>query len=151
MEILYSFWFFRILYQSVIFLDDWGFWCKESALFASPSSWPWYWERNTHVFTGLEGAQHPYMKIHVFIYLLFMHLQHMEVPGLGSNGSCMPQPQWIRAESETYTASCGNTGSLTTEWGQGSNPHLHGHFVRFLTHWATMGTPLHLFKSFIEV
>ena len=27
------------------------------------------------------------------------------------------------------------------EWSQGSNLHPHGHCVRSLTHWATMGTP----------
>ena len=27
-----------------------------------------------------------------------------------------------------------------TEQGQGLNPHPHGHYVRFLTHWAIMGT-----------
>ena len=30
---------------------------------------------------------------------------------------------------------------LPTEQGQGSNLHPHRHYVGFLTHWATMGTP----------
>ena len=29
-----------------------------------------------------------------------------------------------------------------TERGQRLNPHPHGHFIKFLTHWSTTGTPL---------
>ena len=31
-------------------------------------------------------------------------------------------------------------GKESTEQGQGSNPHPHGHYVCFLTHWTTSGT-----------
>ena len=60
--------------------------------------------------------------------------------------SCRPMPQQhqIRAEPVTYAAARGNTRSLT-QWDQGSNPHLHGWLVRFLTCWATMGTPVYVF------
>ena len=30
---------------------------------------------------------------------------------------------------------------LPTERDQGLNPHTHGHYVKFLTHWATTGNP----------
>ena len=33
-----------------------------------------------------------------------------------------------------------------TEGGQESNPHLHGHYVGFLTHWATLGALEKLFN-----
>ena len=49
---------------------------------------------------------------------------------------------WIGAASVTYPAACGNAGSLTQWVSQGLNPHPHGDRVRFLTHWAIMGTPL---------
>ena len=58
---------------------------------------------------------------YLFIYLFFLgpHLQHMEVPRLGSNWSCScqpaPQPQQhhIWAMFTTYTPAPGNTWSLT--------------------------------------
>ena len=33
----------------------------------------------------------------------------------------------LHLQSATYTAAHSNAGSLTIEWGQGSNPHPHGH------------------------
>ena len=74
-------------------------------------------------------------------------------PGQGSNQncSCRPTPQlqqqqhWMWAASVTYAIACSNARSLTTEWGQGSNLNPYGHYVGFLTHWATMGTPLGTF------
>ena len=68
-----------------------------------------------------------------FNFFLFLgpHLQHMEVPKPGSNGSysCwpMPQPQplQIQAMSETYTTAHGNNAGPLTEWGQGLNLHPH--------------------------
>ena len=59
---------------------------------------------------------------------LGQYLQHMEVPGLGFKlelqlpAYTMPQQLQIRAKSVTYTTAHGNTRSLTTEQGQGSNP-----------------------------
>ena len=49
---------------------------------------------------------------------------------------------WMWASSVTYNTACGNAGSLTN----GSNPHPHRHYVRFLTHWVTTGTPLCILK-----
>ena len=63
----------------------------------------------------------------------------MEVPGLG-----------VRAIAAGLYHSHGNTRSephvatpdpASPEWGQGSNPHPHGHYVEFLTCWATTATP----------
>ena len=51
-----------------------------------------------------------------------------------------PQQHRIQATSASYTAACGNAGSLI-HWGQRFNLHPHGYYVRFLTHWATTGTP----------
>ena len=58
------------------------------------------------------------------------------VPCLGNNN----------AESKLHlwpTPQLGATPDTSpTEQGQGSNLHPHGHYVGFLTHWATMQTPL---------
>ena len=53
-------------------------------------------------------------------------------PGLGLNQSC----NWSLYHSHS------NTGSLT-KGDQGSNPHPHGHSVRFLTYWAMTATPVY--------
>ena len=55
-------------------------------------------------------------------------ISEMEVPRLGvqSELHCQPQPQQIQAMSATYTTAHGNTGSLITEQGQGSNLQPHG-------------------------
>ena len=68
--------------------------------------------------------------------------------GQGSNRSCscrpapQPRPHQIRTISaaSAYAAACSNNRSLTSRvrpW----NSHSHRHHVRFLTRWATMGTP----------
>ena len=78
----------------------------------------------------------------LFFFSIWLHLQHM-----GSNWNC----SWGLRHSQ------GNTGlephlqptpqlvpmldPSSTEWGQGSNLYPHGHYIRFLTHWATMWTP----------
>ena len=68
-------------------------------------------------------------------------------PDWGSNWSCscrpMLQPQqcWIQVASEA------TKDTLPTERGQGSNLHPHWHHLRFLTGWATMGTPEFFEKS----
>ena len=72
---------------------------------------------------------------------------------------------WIRAVAAGLYHSHSNTGSklhlwpmlhlvatldtLTTKQGQGSNPRPHRLYIRFLTHWATMGTPYFIFSKFI--
>ena len=66
----------------------------------------------------------------------------------GSNPSyrCWPTPQpqkhQIRALSTTHTTAYGNAGPLTHWVSPGIKWHPHGHYVRFLTHWATKGTPI---------
>lgn len=64
-----------MLQQNIIYLDDWVFWCplKFCTSLASPSSRPWYSGSNMHVFTGLEGVQCHYIKIHSFIYAILAH------------------------------------------------------------------------------
>ena len=83
-----------------------------------------------------------------FFFFLWSHAWHMEIPGPGCQSEQqlrpMPQPwqHWIRAASATYATAWSNARSLT-HWGrQGLNPCPHRHCVGFLTHWATMGTPL---------
>lgn len=70
---------------------------------------------------------------------------------LNQRCKCWPTPQpkqqRIRTTSVNYTAACGNSRSLTTEQGLGSNPYPHGDYVGFLTLWATAGTPLSLFLA----
>ena len=44
------------------------------------------------------------------------------------------------------TRDCSSTGSLTHWERPGLNPHPHEHCVRFLTHWATVGTPRPFFN-----
>ena len=92
-------------------------------------------------------------------------------PGLfraapAANGSCQARSQ-IRAAAAGLCHSHSHTRSepclwptpqlmaaldpYSTEQGQGSNLHPHGSWVRFLTHWATMGTPnLFIFISEIS-
>ena len=65
----------------------------------------------------------------------------MDVPGLGVKSELQPQQHRIWAVSVTYTIAHGNASSLTNERVQRSNSHLHGHYVKFLTHWATTGAP----------
>ena len=87
------------------------------------------------------------LKRFLFFPFLWSHLQHMEVPGQGSNRSysCQPtpQPQQCRnqAASVTYTAACGNAGSLTY-WARPGieGPHPYQHCIGFLTCWDTTGT-----------
>ena len=55
----------------------------------------------------------------------------------------MPEPQQhgIQAESSNYTTAHGNTGSLTHWARPGIKPTTSWFLVRFVNHWATMGTP----------
>ena len=69
---------------------------------------------------------------------------------------------WIRAIAASYTTgtaapdlnhisnlhhstACSNVGSLT-HWARSGILYTHGHYVGFLTFWATMGTPVILFS-----
>ena len=85
----------------------------------------------------------------VFLFFSFYSWTHgmWKFLGQGLYQSCRcrrtPQPQQhgIRATSGIYTAACRNAGSLIHWVRPGIEPHLHGHNVGFLTHWATMGIP----------
>ena len=70
---------------------------------------------------------------------------------------------WIRAAAEAYAkvtatpylihvcdllCSLQQCWILPTEWGQGSSPHPHRHYVTFLTCWAKTGNPLVAFLKF---
>ena len=72
----------------------------------------------------------------------FFSFYDQEVPRLGVESElhlrAMPQPQQqrIRATSVTHTPAM-----AMSEQGQGSNVHPCRDSVRFLTHWATRGTP----------
>ena len=73
-------------------------------------------------------------RIYLFIFFLGLCLWHMDVPGLGVKSELQPQQHRIWAVSVTYTIAHGNASSLTNERVQRSNSHLHGHYVKFLTH-----------------
>ena len=80
-----------------------------------------------------------------------MHLQHMEVPRLGSNWSyshqptLQPQQRQIWAISVTYTTAHSNAGSLTHWVRPGIEPASSWILFIFITKWATMGTPYFFF------
>ena len=73
-----------------------------------------------------------------FLFFLWLHLQHMEVPGLGVKlelqlrPTSQSQQHRIQAASVTYTTATAMPDPLPTKRGQGSNPH--GHSVGFLTY-----------------
>ena len=73
----------------------------------------------------------------LLFFFLGLHLQHMEVPRLGSNWSCccrpMPQPRQIWAASLTYTTAHGNTRSLTHWMRPGIEPTISWFLVRFVS------------------
>ena len=74
-----------------------------------------------------------------FVLFLRLHLQRIEVPGLGVESDAMPDPNHI-FDLHLGLWQCW-TGPLT-HWGaQRSNLHPHRHYIRFLTGRATMGTP----------
>ena len=53
--------------------------------------------------------------------------------GIGAAAASLPHSH-SNAGPPTYTTACSNAESLIPQPGQGSNPHLHRHYVRFLTH-----------------
>ena len=79
----------------------------------------------------------------LFFFLLWPGLQYIEIPRLGLNwsGSCRPMPQPQQHQMWLMPQLVARPDPLPTEQGQGSNLHPHRHYVGFLTHWATMGTP----------
>ena len=82
-----------------------------------------------------------------FFFNLEPYPRHMEVSRLEVNWSCslwpVSQPQLcqIQVESVTYTIAHGNTRSLTHWAGLGIKPTSSWILARFLTYWATTGTP----------
>ena len=82
----------------------------------------------------------------LFFFLLGPPLQHMEVPRLGvelelqlpAYTTATAYEIWVA--SVTHTAAHGNAGSLAHWAGPGIEPASSWILVRFLTHWATMGT-----------
>ena len=103
---------------------------------------------------------HQYETVTIFIYLFYFMASPVVYGSSWARG-------WIATAAAGLCSNHGNCGSelhlwptlqlsatpnpLPTEWGQESNPHLHGYYVGFLTCWATIGTPmiiLFLFLSF---
>ena len=80
-----------------------------------------------------------------FFFFFGPHLWHMEVPRLGVQSELQLQAYGTATATlnlshiHAHTAVCSKAGSLT--WGQGLNPHPHGHYVGFLTHWPSMRIP----------
>ena len=85
-----------------------------------------------------------------FFCFLVLYLQHMEVPRLGVELELQPpaytQPQQLetRAVSATYTTTHCNARSLTHWPMPGIEPASSWMLVRFVSHWATMETPIFL-------
>ena len=90
--------------------------------------------------------------IYVCIYLR-LHLQHMEVPGLGVKSEPQQKLMPLTATLDPRGI-CNLRQSLwqprilkPTERGRGLNLHPHGNYVGFLTHWATTRTQ----QEFIDI
>ena len=89
----------------------------------------------------------------LFFSFFFLFMAAQKFPGLGSHWSCRfwptPQPQQhqIRATSVTCTTAHSNTSSLILWARPGIGSTSSWILVRFLTHWATLGTPLYPFFS----
>jgi len=89
------------------------------------------------------------MNLCMYVCLCFLgpYLWHTEVSRLGMNLSCSCQPKLqpqqcgIWDMSVTYTTAHGNTRSLTHWMRPGIEPVSSWILVRFVTHWATTGTP----------
>ena len=93
----------------------------------------------------------------VFFYCLFRATPKAyggsQARGLIGACSCRPTPEpqqrQIRAASATYTTAHSNTGCLTTEQGQGSNPQPHSFWSDSLT--TEPRRELRHLKMFIEI
>ena len=88
-----------------------------------------------------------YFLIIFFIIFSFLqpYLWHIEVPGLGVESELQLPATATATPDLSHICNLyhylGQWQILDpTEWGQGSNLHLHGHCVKFLTCWATVGT-----------
>ena len=83
--------------------------------------------------------------IYLFISFLWPNLWHMEAPGLAKGRTraaiaSLHQNQ-IQAKSSTYATALGNSRSLTHWVRPGIEPTSSWILVKFLTRWATMGSP----------
>ena len=108
------------------------------------SSLSWSFQINSEVFSdGPTASSHSLLHLPFTIIFSFcflgLHLQHMEVPRLGSNQSCSyqitPQPQKhrIQAVSVIYTTGHGNVRSLTHWTRSGIKPTSSGILVKFIS------------------
>ena len=112
------------------------------------SLWPmvcfWMWKPlSPMVWLGI--YLHLPTQFFFFFFLLGPHLWHMEVPRLGAKSE-LQLPANLCHSNTGFTWHLQPTLPLMatldpypTEWDQGSNPHPHGHYVRFLPLWATTG------------
>ena len=83
-----------------------------------------------------------------FFFFLWLHLWHMEFPCSGLNQSCSLQPTAYTTATTARDPSgiCDPCHSLQQHWIlYPLSKHPYGYYVGFLTHWATIGTPLHGF------
>ena len=83
-----------------------------------------------------------------FFFFLGPHLQPMEVPRLGAESELLlltyttaTATQDLSHIYDLHKAACSNMGSLTHWAGPGIGPASWCTLVRFLSHWATTGTP----------
>ena len=80
------------------------------------------------LFYGLMDAIEGFWFLY-FSFFLWLHMQHLEAPGLGGNWSysCWPMPQprqhWIQAASTTYATAA--SAMLDPEQCQGLDPHIY--------------------------
>ena len=113
----------------------------------APHVFAYYSSRdNTHRHPGMVS---PHLFIYLYIFPFDGHTCGIWtfIPRSNRNCSCRPnapQPRQrqIPAVSVIYTKAYGNTGSLTHRARPGIEPESSWILVRFLTHWATMDTPL---------
>ena len=74
-------------------------------------------------------------------FFLGSHLQHMEVPSLGTETELQPLAYTTATVTPDPSRICSNAGSLTHWAWPGIKQHPHGQYVGFLTRWATTGIP----------
>ena len=88
-----------------------------------------------------------FLSFFFFFFFLGLPPWHMKVPGLGVELELAAYATATVTQDPSCICNlCCNLLMATlhpfpTEWGQGLNLHPYGYYVRFLTHWATIGTP----------
>ena len=82
--------------------------------------------------------------LHLKSFSFWQPLQHMEVPRLGTESELQLQAYTTATTtlelSHICSLFCSNIRSLSHWAGEGLNTYPQGHYVGFLTCWATMGT-----------